>query len=132
MSTVTYVAARGVIGSHTLGASYTLEFAGELLAPTYDVVGTESVSLSGLRVGRLHRFEHQWQVQTPIIDEADVPAWEEFLKSVAAKERFTFDAYGTTASPDNAETVVMIGRPTRTREGSTKRYRFSFNVAVVS
>lgn len=131
MSAITYTAKRNLIAGHSAGTSYSLETNARGLDPSDKIVGSEGVSLDGTTEGVLDRVEQLWQVTTGAITSADLAAWREFFASVGAKESFTFDAYGSIATPDNAQTVLLEGSPQYRRIKRLSAFTISFKVRVL-
>lgn len=134
MTAITYTAVDrspiGLASGHSAGVAYSLETQGLMLAPGEDIVGKSSKSLDGTLEAVLNRIELTWDVRTEVITEADMPLWLEWISSVAAGEPFTFDPYGTIASPDDPQTVQLLSYK-RARDRSMARYFISFKVKVV-
>lgn len=80
----------------------------------------------------IHRRDVQIDVTTGLILEADIKKWREFLASVEGGETFTFDRYGSIASPSEPLTVYLVDDSyTESRDSNLMRYRISFTVGVV-
>lgn len=82
-----------------------------------------------------YRDEQYVDVATSIVAEALLAQWREFLASVSGGESFSFDRYGTTASPIEAKTVMLASEDyIEQREGTAYpgRYRFSFQVRLLT
>lgn len=92
-----------------LDSDYTLEQPGvaQLARVRPKSIGTINTAESGKKWGVASRSEGGWRVTTDKFAEAARADWEEFLNSVDLGEEFTFDANGTTASPDNPVTVTL-------------------------
>ena len=87
-----------------------------------------AVSLGGTMETLLHRENYFYDITTKLIAKANLLQWQEFLSSVKAGEVFSFDEYGTIATPDNVKSVTLDGDPTYVREGITDYFRISFRV----
>ena len=131
MSSVTYTAKRRIISGHTIDTEYDIDFDSTLLDQQMRLVGSQSVSLSGTTEGINNRVSDIWTVRTEIFADASLDSWKEFLASVAAAETFTFDAYGTSGSPDNAQSVILEGQPSITRMDKAMKYQITFTVRVL-
>lgn len=80
----------------------------------------------------LHRNEQFVDVLTDILSELELAKYREFVTSVAAGEQFTFDAYGTLASPVDPRPAVLESKGFKPqRVGSTMLYRVPFRVKYV-
>jgi hypothetical protein len=95
---------------------------------------TESASMSKVnRETQFNSLEHKWLIRTvPQLRAnsgvADLPRFREFAASVAGGETFTFDVWGTEASPDNAITGSYIkGSYDEVRVGPN-HYQFAFEI----
>ena len=111
MSAFNYTARRNLITGHTAGLAYDVESEMQVLAPASKENAKTHVSLDGSSETLLHRVEDTWQLTTvPLSDlaDSDFEKFKEFLTSVMGGEQFTFDAYGTVASPDNVQNSKYI------------------------
>ncbi len=110
------------------GQSYNLEI--DLQQINLSEKSTKNVaeSLSGVREILLHRETYYWDVTTLFITAAQLPQWQEFMSSVKAGETFSFDPYGTVASPDNVISVTLEGEPRYRRIGAGLLYSLSFRM----
>lgn len=130
MPSVNYQALRSIMSGHTKYTLYDLDFTAQTLSEAHPRTITQNTSLGGLVETVFHRADVRWSiVSTPILETGtDWEQWMEFLASVQAGEEFTFDAYGTAASPDNAITVVLIGSATYQRVGASRYVNIAFRV----
>ena len=101
-------------------------------APVVDRALSVSISKVG-RESQLNSIEHKWIMTTiPFLVEnagvADLARWREFSSSVGNDEPFTFDAFGTKASPDDPISVVLIDKTYRELRFSNLYMRISFEV----
>lgn len=84
----------------------------------------------------LFHEENLDDVQTTIIPESGLAQWREFLSSVSGGELFTYDKYGSIASPDNPLQAMLASESyTEPREaasfvGGQMVYRIPFQVRV--
>lgn len=69
-----------------------------------------------------------WMVDTAFIRPDDQPQWNEFRHSVNRGETFTFDAYGTVATPDNPQTVKLKKITGPRRVGSSRMMQYSLEL----
>lgn len=138
MTAITYTAKDRNIGGrsalvsgHSVDTEYSLETDAPQLDVDYPPERTEHVSLGGQYAGTLHRIDEVWSVTTDHIEEADVANWKEWVASVSAMESFTFDPYGTIATPDAPVTAVLSGKPQLNRIQTLKVYQYQFKVIVI-
>lgn len=132
MTAITYTAKRNLAAGHSVSTDYNLETASHTIAPDYDpVLGGEGVAQDGTTEAVLDRIDRGYSITTDFITAANLPLWNEFLDSVAVKESFTFDAYGTITTPVSPQTVLLDGKPSYQRVGATMNYQISFKVRVL-
>ena len=130
MSYVTYTALRRLKSGHSASTAYSIEFDSEALTPGINGVSEINKSLGGSKESIFKRFEETWNVTSTFQNESTFNDWMEFFASTAGGEAFTFDAYGTVASPDNAQTATRTGDPSFSRVGVQQYYKISFNLEV--
>lgn len=94
-----------------VGESYTLETAAHNIVPADRPVVKRAQSLDGTSENIFTRNDEMWNITTDFIDADDFPQWREFLKSIHAGEPFTFDPYGTIATPVDPVSVEIMGTP---------------------
>lgn len=131
MTAITYTATREIISGHVASTNYNLETGANALDDMFDRESDGDESIGGAKETILYRIKKGWRVTTGYIDEADLPAWKEFLASVSASESFSFDAYGTIAAPDNVQTVTLTGRFRISRVDTLQTYQISFDVEEI-
>jgi len=131
MAYVTYTALRKLIAGHTASTAYTIDFESSVLDQGLPITRRLGESLDGTTEAILSRVDETWSITTSFITSAALPQWKEFLAAVAAAEGFTFDAYGSSAVPDNPQSVIMTGQPTITRVSTVLTYQIQFNVRVL-
>lgn len=130
MAAVTYTAWRSLVSGHVEGDEYSLDIPLASLERRVAEEKERTESLSGNEETLLHRLDVFWSCTTANIKEADIGALREFLDSTAGGEQFTFDPYGSVASPDDPVTVKRRGSGYREqRVGRVARvYRVSFEM----
>jgi hypothetical protein len=131
MTAITYTAKRRLVSGHSSGTSYSLETAARVMDPNDRHAISSNISMDGTTEGVLDRIDEEWSVTTGAIAGADLDAWREFFSSVAAKESFSFDAYGSIASPDNVQSALLEGAPRYRRIGRLSAFTISFKVRVL-
>jgi len=96
---------------HLYGVSYTIYTNPSVLNPWQRVESSESISQGGLEQSILRRVDRGYDFTSGLLTDAEFIYWREFTESVAAKESFTFDAFGIPGSSDNQETAILVGNP---------------------
>jgi len=113
------------------GVDYTLDSGVSELTPD-DVPDTDTrISLSGIETTLLHRIDEYWNIQTIAVPETDRLQWKEFIASVAAGESFTFDAFGTSVTPDDPINCKIIGKGIMNRLQNSDYFQIGFRVKKV-
>lgn len=129
MATFTYTAKRNLKSGHSIDTQYVITIALQQLDDEQPrAIKKEHRSIGGATVTVLNRIDEHLQVTTDFIESdgtgtPDVADFAEFLHSVAGGEQFVFN---NGADQD----VIMIGRPTRSRNGIKFNYRFELRVVV--
>lgn len=133
MTAITYTAKRSLISGHTVDTSYNLETSAVDVTPSHAPdTAAKNVTLDGTTEVILNRIDKTYQVTTGWIASASLDSWWEFFDSVGAAEAFTFDAFGTIASPDNPLSVILEGEPNAGHAKKGALYQFSFTVRVAT
>lgn len=114
------------------GQSYQLEFGGEVLDRSSEANSEANQPMADVAPEVvLYREEALEQVRTQALDQTTMNQFREMLSSVRAGESFTFDKYGTIASPSNPLPAVLVGKTyAEQRENVSFKYRVSFTVRV--
>ena len=113
------------------GQNYNLEFGPQQLTRGVKVTRKEHESISGSLETLLHRRTVTWDIKTDLLEESDLAQWREFQASAEGGETFTFDPYGTGASPDNQLTCTLDNESyTEARMGASKFYEIAFRARV--
>lgn len=114
------------------GQSYNLESGMQQLTRDARTIRKEQESLGGSVETLLQRRIVAWNVKTDILEESALAQWREFHASVESGETFTFDPYGSAASPDKPVSCIMDSDSyTESRLGASKLYEISFRVRVL-
>lgn len=129
MAYVNYSAKRNLVGGHVIGNSYDLEFSPAILEPDRDISKHDSESDDGTIETQYSYGRDIWEVETISIvyGSANYDLWREFLDSVEGSEQFTFDPFGTIASPDNPVQVKLKG-DYKPKRKNYNNFTFSFKV----
>jgi hypothetical protein len=131
MPSVTYTAKRGLISGHTVDASYSLDLSLALNAEEYNPVTHHNVSIGGSRQVWFEREEVNFNCRTIPLSGADRDAFLEFIRSVGDGQTFTYDPYGTIASPDNPQSAKLIGKPKpQLVDGSGPFFSYTFKIVI--
>ncbi len=132
MSSVTYTAKRSVVGSHTAGSTYALDFSAGKLNRKSKTRQKTKTAMGGQSETLRYRQTITWDITTTRVNGANMPLLREFLDSVDGGETFTFDAYGTAATPDNpVNCKIDSDGYSETRHGGTDTFRVSFRVRQI-
>ena len=118
-----------------LEQSYSLEFKAEQVDRKVKVKrSTQQPIGGGAPETLLYRQEATVDVLTEVLSEASqVPQFREFLASASAGEIFTFDRYGTIASPvDPRQAILESADYDEQRVMATLQQRISFTVRLLS
>ena len=111
MSVITYTATQKIISGHSSGVQYSMEVKARALDNTLSYVRNTQESLGGAVQTLFHREVERWSLTIGSFartgGEGTMEQVNEFLASVRAGEIFQFDAYGTIATPDNVQSVVL-------------------------
>jgi len=94
-----------------LNQSYSIQTSSHDLTPSDRPVINSRTSLDGKVETIFSRIDAGWNILTDFISESSWNQWLEFMRSVSGGEPFSFDAFGSIASPDNPIQVRMDGRP---------------------
>lgn len=129
MPSITYTALRSVQPGHTIGLNYSFDFQPMQLDASTNTVANVSKSISG-KVQ--HVIEHRDKLIDVVTDyyatsEAMFLNFREFLESVDEFETFTFDRYGTVASPVDPKQVELTQNYKSERLSVLETYRFVFS-----
>jgi len=129
---ISYTAKRNLIAGHVSGSVYNVECTPELLNPITNFNREQVTTLSGTQHFNLLNIDEGWKVKSAWIQSSDEQKkWKEFLHSVAGGETFSFDAYGTSASADNVQSVVLMSSDASPlRVGTTNIFQYDFEVKV--
>lgn len=108
-----------------------MDFTASRIQRRHQTINKIPRAIDGTQEVLRYRGDVLYDVTVNEVPHATMPLWREFLESVDGGEQFTFDAYGTIASPDNAEFCVMdTNAYTEQRIQSTMIYNISFRVRV--
>jgi hypothetical protein len=115
-----------------LGQSYTLETGIVQATRSVNVIRSEKQPIGGgAPEVLLQREEVFIDVTTSVLQESQIAQWREFLASVQGGELFTFDRYGTLASPVEPKSAMLASTSyTEMREGSSFVYQIAFKVRI--
>ena len=132
MSVIEYTAKRGLVAGHTVDTVYKIEFGIATHNERMNIVNTKHKALDGTTETTLHRIEDSINISTGFLTEALNAEITEFLKSCAAGETFTFDRFGTTATPSDPITCELTTKSnTARRVAKTDTFKRSFIIKVV-
>lgn len=114
-----------------LNQAYNLEFGVERADRAPETVRNRHVALGGARETILHRRDVFLDIRTGVIEEVNIKQWREFMASVEGGELFTFDRYGTVASPVEPKTASMESDSyDEQRVGNLMAYNLNFRLLL--
>ena len=91
-----------------VGESYSLDFDSvPVLTRAPATQGTARLSIDGTREYLKARDEVLWDVTAGVVDRDSYDSTRRFLESTTGGAQFTFDPYGTIASPDEPRTCTL-------------------------
>ena len=129
---VTYTARTHLIDGHSEGGQYELQLQLSAADPEDHWIGDEVTSDDGaVTEVEEHRVDRIWSFTVGPYVVADAPAIDEWFFSVLDRSQFTFDVYGTSGSPDDPKTGVMVTKNRRIRWLGPQHREFSFRVREV-
>lgn len=134
MSAFRYTAKRSLVSGHTAGTDYDLDLEADRIdGPGGREEINERKALDGTSQTIFHRLEEIWEFRVFVASQSDLAALREFLDSVADRQAFTFDPYGTVASPDDPKTGKLVRRDeTPSRQGAGTTWSIGFRIRVIS
>lgn len=134
MGVLTYTAKRNVIGAHTVGLSYDIETAFQVIDESTKEKGTKREMLDGTVEYELDAIIDLIAVTSDEVVEADKLLWKEFTTSVQAREAFQIDLTGTIAAPGTQLNCIVeagAGFHPRRSQAGVQLYKFSFTVRLI-
>lgn len=132
MGRITYTAIdRGrMLSGHSALTEYTFELGVKAFTPSSTIHKKVHKSLDMSReIVVRHGKEHFAEVRTVnIFDPTIIAQMYEFEDSVDGGQTFTFDPYGTLASPSELYTATLESMVKPTRQGRMETWSFSFRI----
>jgi len=111
------------------GEEYSLDFDSvSVLTRGGNTVGKVRLSIDGTREFLKQRDEVMWDVTTGIVDRDNFDQTRRFLESVSSGAQFTFDPYGTIASPDEPRTCTLESNSHQEQTTGPRHISTSFKV----
>lgn len=111
MTAVTYIAKRRIISTHAIGETYGLDLNAQEVMPSIKKNESSQESLSGATETFLYYLKEAFDVTLEPLREWQLDLVLEFLHSVAGKETFTFDAYGSQVAANHSLSVILTSDP---------------------
>jgi hypothetical protein len=105
MPFVIYKATEAIAPGHVLNSTYTLSFNVSRAEPSHEILKREQRSMSGKKETLFFGNVVRWSVTMEPVASELIPYYEEFLKSTADGQAFTFDPYGSEMNPRKLMTV---------------------------
>lgn len=131
MSHINFTALRHIAAGHTVDTAYDLDFE----MSNYNTSGRTdrriNKTINGTRETVRMYDEMSADVTVAVISEANLELWEEWFFSVDNDESFTFDAWGSSAVPDNPVAVRLDGdrfQPQRIKDSDF--FTLAFKLAI--
>ena len=107
---------------------YSLEWGAPKLDQKEEEKVHDSVAEDGSYERSFIRMDSGWMVDSAFIKPDAQAQYNEFRHSVNRGETFTFDAYGTVATPDNPQTVKLKKITGPRRVGSSRMVQYSLEL----
>lgn len=130
MARVSYTAQRSLKAGVSAGTAVDFDFNVSDLDRYTKTARSDRASLGGLRQVLRDRTDVGYRVQTLPVLEADFDDFRQFLDSVDGGEAFTFDPYGTLASPVSPATSILVSTGYRERRVSQRYLATNFDIEV--
>lgn len=112
-----------------VGEPYSLEFDSvSVLTRAPSTQGTARLAIDGTREYLAQRDEVLWDVTTGIIDRSEYDPTRRFLESTARGASFTFDPYGSLATPDDPRQVTLESNTHAEQTTGSRLLNTSFRV----
>lgn len=132
MARVSYTALRSLKAGVTSGNAIDFDFDVSATDRETKVERKDQVAFSGLQETSKERTEELWRVTTIPVLEADFDDFRQFLDSCDGGEIFTFDPYGTLASPVAVKTNCVLDSKGYKEKRVSQRYlSVSFRIRVL-
>jgi hypothetical protein len=120
------------------GVAYDLDIKQMSPRPSNRTQKSTTTTISGKKRSIVHREEREWQINTSVIHRTDGTTYlrrsefEELMFSTNGSEIFTYDPYGSVATPDEPLSVQRTNNQySLTPEENTEYYRASFTAQEV-
>ena len=121
-----------------VGESYSIDIKQMSPRPSGSTQQSNTETLSGKRRSIIHHDRREWEIATSLMHRTDGTNYlrrsefEELMYATRGSESFTYDPYGSVASPDDPVTVVRISNDYDLQpEENTDLYRSGFRVREV-
>lgn len=121
-----------------LGESYSLDIPQKTPRPSTSTQKNDTKTISGKMRSIIHHESNEWEIATSLIhrtDGTDFPRKSEFAElmySTRGSEQFTYDPYGSVASPDDPLTVMRVSNQYDMEpEENTDLFRSGFRVREI-
>ena len=111
MSSFEWTAKRALRSSSVAGEVYSIDIDTQAIDPSVKSIAKEHIALGGNSEALGHRIDQIWRLKTSLLNDlvgGEFAAVNELMQSVLFGESFYFDAYGTLATPLNAQKVKIV------------------------
>ena len=129
MARVSYTALRSLKNGVSVNDTVHLDFEVTKLDRSTKPQRTDHISLDGSQVSSRDRTDILFRVET--VPALSLDDFRQFLDSVDGGETFTFDPYGTFASPVAAQTAVLSSKGYKEKRTNQRWLSVSFTVRIV-
>lgn len=130
MASVTYLALRSRKAGVNENDSVDFDFDVSVVDRSTKPIKGSSISLNGYEETTRDRTDEFYKITTIPVLEADFDDFRQFLDSVDGGETFTFDPYGTNASPVQAMNCILSSKGYTEKRVSQRYLSVTFTVRV--
>lgn len=108
MPSVQFIAKRSLQSGNNVDDVLTLDFNASSQNPEDEINSNELASMDNDIEAVLDNITQYWSIKVVPILYSTLPAWREFLHSVAAREKFEFDPTGTESVPSGVSITCTL------------------------
>ena len=111
--------------------NYSLDLSVDQVERSESVESNAPISLGGKQETVFQRADVFYNLNIKNVPKATLPEYRVFLQSVNGGQTFTFDPYGTVASPDDPISVIADGGHNETRVNTLEYFNISMKLREV-